>query len=95
MKTVDLSRRKVDLAAILRWAEKGPVLLHSAGREFVVSKADDFDAEVQALRKSARFQAFLDRRLTDETWIPMAEVEREVADELQNHKPAPGRRSKR
>ena len=82
MGTIDLSARHLDVAALLRLAEKEPILLTNAGQEFMVSKEDDFDAEVEALRRSARFQAFLNKRRKDSTWIPMAQVEKEIAAEL-------------
>jgi len=70
------------LPSLLRLAKKGPVLLQSAGQEFLISKADDFDREVEALRASRRFQAFLDKRLRRTSWIPLAQVEQEIAAEL-------------
>jgi hypothetical protein len=79
LKTIDLSTRKIDLAAILRLAEKEAVLLTCKGKEFLLSKADDFDAEVEALRKSVRFQAFLNKRLSGAGWIPLAKVDKEIA----------------
>lgn len=79
---MDLSTRKADLATILRLAEKGPVLLAHQGQEFMVSKADDFEAEVEGLRNSARFQAFLDKRLQGAGWIPLAKIEQEIAADL-------------
>jgi hypothetical protein len=94
VKTIDLSARKVDLAGILRLAEKGPVLLTSEGQEFLVSKADDFAAEVQALRQSVRFQAFLDKRLSGAGWIPLAQIEKEIAADLAKEKNRSPRRKK-
>ena len=54
----------------------------------MAGKADDFEAEVQALRRSTRFQAFLDKRMADTTWIPLGKVEKEIAADLENHKSA-------
>jgi hypothetical protein len=82
MKTIDLSRRKADLASILRLAAKEPVLITSAGQEFLVSRADDFDAEVAVLRQSARFQALLGKRQKSRRRIPLAEIEEEIAAAL-------------
>jgi hypothetical protein len=86
MKTIDLARRKADLASILRLAAKEPVLITSGGKEFVVSRADDFDAEVAALRQSARFQAFLDQRQKSGRRIPLSEIEQEIAAALREGK---------
>jgi hypothetical protein len=82
VKSINLSSHKLDLAGALRLAAKGPVLLTEGGQEFVLSKADDFEAEVEALRNSRRFQAFLDRRMKRAGWTPLSEIEREIADEL-------------
>ena len=92
MKTID--SRTADLAAVLRLAARGPVLLTSAGGEFVVSKADDFEVEVEALRQSPRFQAFLDRRLKSSTWIPLAKIEKEIAADLGKRQSRRKRREK-
>lgn len=82
MKTIVLGKRKVDLASILRMAAKEPVLITSAGQEFVVGMADDFDAEVAVLRNSVRFQTFLDVRRKSSKRIPVAEIEQEIAEAL-------------
>ncbi len=92
MKAIDLSARKADLAGILRLAEKGPVLLTRQGQEFLISKADDFEAEVEALRRSGRFQAFLDKRLRGAGWVPLAKIEKEIAADLEKEKKLPSRR---
>jgi len=94
MTTIDLSARQADLAGILRLAEKGPVLLTDQGQEFLVSKADDFAAEIQALRQSARFQAFLDKRLSGAGWIPLAKIEKAIAADLAKEKKRSRRRAK-
>jgi len=48
-----------------------------------ISEADDFDAEVEALRNSRRFQQFLDERMRDKTRLPIEQIEKEIAEELQ------------
>lgn len=83
MKSVDLRSESVDLSELLRMAEGEAVLVVTPdGHEFVVAEADDFDAEVEALRKSARFQSFLDRRTCDKSRIPIEDIEKEIAPEL-------------
>ena len=49
---------------------------------YQVKKADDFEKEVEALRKSRAFQQFLDRRLKSKSAIPLEEIEREIEKEL-------------
>ena len=84
MKSIDLKKEKVELTQLLHYAEKGPVLLVTAdGHEFILSEADDFESEVEALRNSQEFQLFLDDRMKIQTKIPIEEIEKEVELELQ------------
>jgi PHD/YefM family antitoxin component YafN of YafNO toxin-antitoxin module len=58
-------------------AHKEPVLvLTSDGEEFILSQADDFDREVEALRNSQTFQKFLEERSQCKARIPLSEIER-------------------
>ena len=83
MKSVDLRSENVDLSQLLHMAEDDAVLVVTEeGREFIVAEADDFDAEAEALRKSPRFQSFLDQRMSDKVRIPIEDVEKEVEEEL-------------
>ena len=83
MKRVDLAKEKVGLAQVIRFAEKEPVLLVAEnGYEFILSQADDFEAEVEALRNSYEFQAFLDQRMKSPIRIPIEDIEREVEAQL-------------
>lgn len=83
MKTIDLNRDKLDLAAVLRLAEHGPVLLTHEGKEFIMSPADDFEAEVETLRNNVDFQTFLDERRKSQVRIPLEEIEKEIDEEIQ------------
>lgn len=83
MRSVDLRNEKVDLSELLHLAEEGAVLVvASDGHEFVVAEADDFDAEVDALRGSSRFQSFLDKRMKSPVRIPIEDIEKEIDQEL-------------
>jgi len=87
MKSIDLLKEHPDLSEVIHLAEKGPVLLVSPnGHHFVLSEADDFDAEVGALRNSRRFQRFLDERMSSENRIPIEDIEKEVKEELQENR---------
>ncbi len=89
MKTVDLATQKLDLTNVFDFAEAEPLLLLTGdGREFVVSRADDFEAEVEALRNSREFQTFLDQRMKAEVRIPLDEIEREIDAELRREERA-------
>jgi len=84
MKSIDLGKEQPALSDVMRLAEKEPVLLLApGGHQFIISEADDFDAEVEALRNSRRFQQFLDERMRDETRLPIEQIEKEIAEELQ------------
>lgn len=83
MKTVNLQERQPSLAELLQTARDEPVLLvEPTGREFVLSVADDFDVEVNALRASPAFQAFLDARSRPAPTRSFSEYVRELDDEL-------------
>jgi len=83
MKTVNLAEEKPDLEQVISLAQQGPVLLLTAdGREFLLSEADDFDQEVEALRASQAFQRFLDERSQYSRTIPLEEIEKEIEQEL-------------
>ncbi len=84
MKSVDLRNENLSLSQLLHMAEDEAVLvLTPDGHEFIVAEADDFDAEVEALRQTARFQSFLDRRTRDKSRVPIGDIEKEIAQELE------------
>ena len=83
MKTFNLQEQQPSLAELLEAARGEPVLLvEPTGGEFLLSAADDFDAEVKALRASRAFQAFLDERSRPTRTRPFNEYVRELDDEL-------------
>ena len=84
MKSVDLRKEKVDLSQLLHLAEEDAVLIVAQnGHEFIVAEADDFDVEVEALRKSPCFQSFLDRRMSEKSRVPIEDIEKEIQQELE------------
>ena len=83
MKTVRLEEKKISLEQALKLAQKEPVLLlTSEGKEFLLSEADDFDREVEALRNSKVFQKFLDERSKSKIRIPLEAIEKDIEKEL-------------
>jgi len=83
MKTINLQVQQPSLAELLQAARGEPVLLvEPAGGEFVLTVADDFDAEVAALRASPAFQAFLDQRSRPTRTRPFNDYVRELDAEL-------------
>jgi hypothetical protein len=68
---------------LIDMARREPVLLVAAdGKEFFLSEADDFEREVEALRSSPSFQRFLEERSKGGKTIPLAEIEREIDEEI-------------
>ena len=83
MKTVDLTKEKLDLEAVIKIASREPILLVTPdGKEFCIAEADDFEREVEALRESRAFQRFLDERSASTRRIPLEEIEAEIEHEL-------------
>lgn len=79
MKSVDLRSESIDLSQLFRMAEEDTILVVTQdGHEFILAEADDFDAEVEALRKSSRFQSFLDQRMSEKSRIPIEEIENDL-----------------
>jgi hypothetical protein len=84
MKTINLEKEKFELSQVIESARLEPVLLLAEnGEEFILSHADEFDAEVEALRNSLSFQAFLDERMKCKTRYTLEEIEKEIEDELE------------
>ena len=83
MKTIDLTKDRIELDQVLTLARREPVLLITAdGKEFILSEADDFEREVKQLRSSEAFHRFLDSRSRDGRRIPLEEIEREIGEEV-------------
>jgi hypothetical protein len=83
MKTIHLDAEKPNLETVINLARQEPVLLLTAdGREFLLAEADDFDEEVESLRRSPAFQHFLDERSACTKRVPLVEVEAEIEKEL-------------
>lgn len=79
MKTIDLEKEKLGLTQVIESAREEPVLLLAEnGEEFILSHADDFEMEVEALRNSPDFQTFLDERMKCKTRYSIEEIEKEL-----------------
>ena len=78
MKTVDLTTQPLSVTDLLRIARKEVVLIKTEdGDAFVISLADDLDAEVQLLRQHHGFLTMLDEFKKEKT-IPLEEAERHL-----------------
>jgi hypothetical protein len=86
MKTIDLEQERFNLESVINLARQEPVLLlTSDGREFLLTEADDFETEVQALRDSRTFQRWLDERSQSARRVSLEEIEAEIEQELTGH----------
>ncbi len=83
MKVINLAEQAIDIAEVLMLAQSEPVVLVAAdGREYMVAEADDFDQEVEQLRQSVAFQAFLDERSARNSTRPRRSLD-EVAQAIE------------
>lgn len=73
MKTIEISNNLVAVEQLLEWASQENVIVRRDGEEYIVAIIDRFEAEVENLRHSDEFIAFLDARLK-EAKIPMEEA---------------------
>jgi PHD/YefM family antitoxin component YafN of YafNO toxin-antitoxin module len=79
MKTIQLDETRQDLISLINLARQEPLLLLTAGgEEFVIALADDFELEVEALRRNQEFQRFLDERAASNGKVPLSDVESEI-----------------
>jgi len=84
MKAISLKQNLLE-SKVFDMARQEPILLLMPdGREFILSPADDFEAEVSTLRNSISFQAFLEERRKCQVKIPLEDIEREIDEELKN-----------
>jgi hypothetical protein len=84
MRAINIQKDEIALAQIFNFARKESVLLLAGEEEFILSRADDFEAEVETIRNSTDFQSFLDRRMQCKVRFPIEDIEKEIEEELFN-----------
>lgn len=57
------------------------LVYENKNRSFGLTASDDFETEVELLRRSDKFLAFLDQRLKSTKTIPLDQVEAELLKE--------------
>jgi hypothetical protein len=83
VKTIELDEKNQELRSLINLAKEEPILLLTAeGEEFVIAPADDFDLEVESLRRNQDFQRFLEERAASPRRIPLSEIEAEIERKL-------------
>lgn len=76
MKTVKLTSDPPSVPDLLRMAREEVILVTTEeGDSFVISTADEFESEVQLLRRNRRFLSMLDGFKLDEETMPLDEAE--------------------
>jgi PHD/YefM family antitoxin component YafN of YafNO toxin-antitoxin module len=79
MKTVDLAKDSLSLAKLTELAQRDPVLVRRKdGNRFLMTHADEFETEVELLRRNHEFLAFLDQRFKSTKRIPIEELEARI-----------------
>jgi hypothetical protein len=63
---------------------EGVLLFEDNSDHFLLTPADDFETEVELLRRSHKFLAFLKQRLQSTKTIPIEQVEAELLNEEKN-----------
>ncbi len=75
MKTVNLTDDDSSLAEMLELAGEDTVLLRTAeGREFILAEVDDFETEVEKVRRNPELMQFLEERSRERNTFSLAEV---------------------
>jgi hypothetical protein len=76
MKTVNLATTPSNLEDLLDLAGKEAVLLKTAeGREFILTEVDDdFDKEIESVRKNRELLEFLDHRSGEKETLSLKQV---------------------
>jgi hypothetical protein len=79
MKTLDLRDESMTVEELLRIANFESVLIRtSAGQEYLLECADDFDREVAMLGQSEKFMQFLAERSKEEGTIPIERLQQDL-----------------
>jgi len=85
MKIVELANSEGALQDLLEIARSETVILRQPDNgDFVLAPVDDFDLEVELLRRNPEFMAYLDELSEQKATIPLAEVEKELGLEPGN-----------
>lgn len=79
MKTIDISSDLPSIKELLDMARKESLLIKTkSGESFVISSTDEFDSEVELLRKNHKFFSMLDNFKSSDETIPIDEVEKNL-----------------
>jgi hypothetical protein len=80
MKTVDLSSEAPTVDQLVKLAAQENVILRTAeGREYLLAELDDFDEEIESIRRNQELMDFLDQRSHEAQRYTLAQV-REILE---------------
>ena len=79
MKTIKVTSHPPSVANLLSMAREDAVLVTTeSGESFLVSSADEFETEVQLLRRNHSFLTMLDELKKEAETIPLDEAEEQL-----------------
>jgi hypothetical protein len=79
MKVVDLEHHDPTLDEVIGFAKEGLVVLrYPDGSVFALSQVDDFDVEIELLKKNPEFKAFLKQLSQEEATISLESLRQEL-----------------
>ena len=79
MKTIELTHDAPSLVELVELADEENIIIKTPqGREFILAELDDFDLEVEQLKNSEEFMAFLDQRSKERGTTSIEELRKEL-----------------
>lgn len=80
MKVIQLDQPQPTLDEVISLAKTEPVVLRRPdGTMFALAKVEDFDVEVELLKKNTEFMAFLKRLSQEKAVISLEDLRKELA----------------
>ena len=79
MKTIELTLGTASIHELVELAGRENIIINTqGGKQFVLAELDDFELEVEQLKNSKEFVAFLDQRSKERGTIPVEELRRDL-----------------
>ena len=79
MKTIELALGTASIHKLVELAGRENIIINTqGGKQFVLAELDDFELEVEQLKNSKEFMAFLDQRSKERGTIPVEELRRDL-----------------
>jgi hypothetical protein len=79
MKTIELTPDAPSLSDLVQLADHESIIIKTPeGKQFVLAEIDDFELEVEQLKRSKEFIAFLDQRSKERGETSIEQLRREL-----------------